>query len=317
MRRLALFALAAAPLAAHVVSISTGEAHVEGSRLTYEMHMPLYEVAHISNPRESLLQHIRFTSNGIDGRLIEYNCRPRQDNYVCRAIYEFPSEIDRLQVECTFPSITVPNHVHMLRAMKGTRTTQAVFDQSFTQAELRFRPPTPAELAMKAFAEGVWRAIAGAMQLLFLASLALAARGRRELLALAGMFVAGELLACAFASHVLPRVSPRFLEAAMALTIAYLATEILLLPKAGQRWLVVGVLGLFHGLYFAMFLTAGEFSPALFLAGVLLAELLVIAALALIFSKLARMAQAFRPVQVAASVLFAVGMVWFFLRLKS
>ncbi|MGH9663126.1 MAG: HupE/UreJ family protein, partial [Bryobacteraceae bacterium] len=302
MRSALLFLVAAVPLAAHVVSISAGEARVEGSRLTYELRMPLYEIAHIADPQVSLWKHIRFTSNRVDGRIVEHNCLPRGDNYVCRAVYEFPSEIDRLQIECTFASITVPNHVHMLRATKGDRTDQAVFDESFTEADLRFRPPTAAELAMKAIAEGVWRAVAGAMQLLFLASLALAARSRRELLALAGAFLAGELLACALAPHVLPRLSPRFLEAATALTVAYLAVEILLLPKAGQRWIVVGVLGLFHGLYFALFLTAGEFNPALFLAGVLLAELVVIAALALIFSKLARVARAFRPVPVAASV---------------
>ena len=317
MRSWLLLLAAAAPLPAHVVSISAGEAYVDGARLTYELHMPLYEMVHIANPSESLLKHIRFSSNGVDGRITENNCRPAGEDYVCHAVYEFPAEIERLQVECTFSSITVPNHVHMLRAVKGDRSTEAVFDASFTRADLRFLPPTAAELAVKAFAQGVWRAIAGLMQLLFLASLALAARSRRELLALLGMFIAGELLACAFARYLLPYLSPRFLEAATALTIAYLAVEILLLPNAGQRWLIAGFLGLFHGLYFAMFLISGEFNPALFLAGVLLAELFVVAAFAFIFSRLARVARVFRPVPVAASALFAVGMVWFILRLKS
>ncbi len=312
-----LVLVAAIPLTAHVVSISTGEAHVDGSRLTYVLRMPIYEVSHIANPSESLLQHIQFASNGVRGQIIGKSCRTEEDNYVCRATYEFSSEIDRLKVECTLPSITVPNHIHMLRAVKGDKTDQAVFDQSFTEAEIRFRPPSAAELAMKALAEGVWRAIAGTMQLLFLASLALAARSRRELLALIGTFLAGELIACALASRVLPQLSPRFLEAATALTVAYLAVEILLLPNAGQRWLIVGVLGLFHGLYFAMFLTSSGYDPAMFLVGVVLAECIVIAALALIFSRLARVAEPFRPVPIAASALFALGMVWFFLRLKS
>lgn len=314
--RPALLLAVALPLAAHVVSISSGEARVDGTRLTYELRMPLYEISHITRPGESLLEHIRFSNGGSAGKMVESRCAPEHQSYICRATYVFPSNVDRLHVECTFPSITVPNHVHVLRASKGSWSTQAVFDESFTQADLRFRPPTRAELAIKAFAEGSWRALAGTMQLLFLASLALAARSRRELVMLAGTFVTGELLACAASPWVLPRLSPRFLEAATALTVAYLATEILLLPKAGRRWLVVGVLGLFHGLYFAMFLSSG-YNPPLFLTGVLLAELAAIAVLSLAFSKIARLAQAIRPVPVAASMLFAIGMVWFFLRLRS
>lgn len=308
---------AALPMWAHVVSMSTGEVHVEGSRLTYELRMPLYEVAHVSNPQGALLEHVRFSSGGVAGKLAGKNCQAEGDSYVCRATYEFPSEIDRLKVECTLPSVTVLNHVHILRATKGDRSDQAVFDSSFPDAEIRFRPPSAAELAVTAMAEGFWRAVAGALQLLFLASLALAARSWRELAALTGMFLVGEFAACLFGGRVLVELSPRFLEAATALTVAYLAVEILVLPKAGQRWIVVGVLGLFHGLYFAMLLASTTYSRAMFLTGVALAELIVVAALGALFLRVARVAARLRPVPVGASMLFAVGMAWFLLRLKS
>ncbi len=98
------------------------------------------------------------------------------------------------------------------------------------------------------------RAAGGLAPLLFLVSLALAARSRTELLALTASFVAAETLACAIAPHMTLSLSPRFIEAAAALTIAYLAFEIILLPQSSMRWLVVAVLGLFHGAYFAAFL---------------------------------------------------------------
>ena len=63
-------------------------------------------------------------------------------------------------------------------------------------------------------------------------------------------------------------LSPRFIEAAAALTIAYLAFEIILLPQSSMRWLVVGVLGLFHGAYFAAFLSESGYHVATFLTGV-------------------------------------------------
>jgi hypothetical protein len=110
--------------------------------------------------------------------------------------------------------------------------------------------------------------------------------------------------------------APRFVEAAAALTIAYLAVETLLLPRAGQRWLIVGVLGLIHGLYFALFLSGSEYSAAYVLTGVALAEVALIGLFALAFSRIARVLEAMRPVRLASAALLAVGLGWFFLRLR-
>src|ERR1035438_8268711 len=68
-------------------------------------------------------------------------------------------------------------------------------------------------------------------------------------------------------AHVVWQPAPRFVEAATALAVAYLAVEILLLPQAGARWLVAGVLGALHGLYFHLFVQTTGYSPALVLAG--------------------------------------------------
>jgi hypothetical protein len=108
----------------------------------------------------------------------------------------------------------------------------------------------------------------------------------------------------------------RFVEAAAALTIAYLAVEILMLPQAGSRWLVAGVLGMFHGLYFELFLRNTGYSAGWVLTGAGLTELAVIALLGLIFSRIGRIAAALKPLQVSASLLLAFGMVWFYLRLR-
>ena len=153
------------------------------------------------------------------------------------------------------------------------------------------------------------RALGGAVQGLFLAALVIAARSRRELLAITGTFLLGQCASAIAMGHVLWQPAPRFVEAAMALAVAYLAVEILLLPEAGSRWLVTGVLGLFHGMYFHLFLQTTEYSAVLVLAGAALAELAVIALIALIVRGRAK--------RVSASALLVIGMVWFFLRLRS
>lgn len=311
--------LLALPALAHVMSMSTGDLKIEDRRAHYELRMPLYEMSHVAASDETLLDHIRFSSAGGDARLIKKDCTARQDQgiYFCAADYEFPWPVDKLEVECTFHNVTVPNHVHLLRATNGERRDQAIFDFSFPKASLRFRPPTPAEIAVTEFGAGALRAVGGLVQVLFLGSLALAARSRRELAAIGGMFVAGQVAAALLAPGTGWMPPPRFVEAAMALTLAYLAVEILLLPRSGGRWAIAGLLGAFHGLYFLLFLQSTGYAPGFVLLGAATTEIALIALFALILSRLARIAAALRPVQVSASALLVIGMVWFFLRLKS
>src|ERR1035441_3238421 len=315
MPRALCLVLLVCPLGAHVLSMSSGDLAIGGARAHYELRMPLYEVAHVSNPERALLEHIRFAG----ARLVRSQCGadPARDTYICGADYEFAAPVDRLDVECTLAAITVPNHVHLLRASLGDKRDEAVFDLGFTRATLRFRPLTAAEVVITQAGAGFVRALGGTVQVLFLAALVLAARSRRELLAIAAMFLVGQAASVLTMAHVLWQPAPRFVEAATALALAYLAAEILLLPQAGARWLVAGVLGALHGLYFLLFVRITGYGPALVLAGATLAEAAAIAILALVLSRVGRLAKAFRPVQVAASVLLIFGMVWFLLRLRS
>ncbi|MFN7923794.1 MAG: HupE/UreJ family protein [Bryobacteraceae bacterium] len=307
------------PACAHMVSISTGEIRIEGNRGRYELRMPYYEIQHLQDPESVLPGSIRFFGGGGEARRLEAKCH-RQDNenaLICEASYQFPAPVDVLEAVSTFHSTTVPNHVHLLRAVKDGNNDQAVLDLTFPRATLRFRPPTTSEIAVQHSAAGAVRAVGGAMQWLFLAALVLAARTRRELFTLAAMFIAGEAVSCIVVPLTNWQPAPRFVEAAAALTIAYLAVEILLLPEAGQRWLVVAVLGAFHGLYFSLFITSGEYSTGWVLLGVALAELAVIAALGWIFSGLARPLESLKPVRAASVLLLVTGLGWFFLRLRS
>ncbi len=318
MKRLGFLLWLAVPAVAHMMSMSTGDLRVDGKRAFYELRMPLYELTHVSNPTQALFEHIRFASGGKQARRTEGACRSDETagQYICSAIYEFAEPVDRLDVECTFHTVTVPNHVHLLKAEQGGKRDQAIFDFSFPKAEIRFDPPSGTEVALTQTGAGLWRALGGVVQVLFLASLVLAARSRRELLALAGMFLAGQTVAALAVRFTSWQPATRFVEAAAALTIAYLAVEILLLPEAGSRWAVAGVLGVFHGLYFDLFLRATGFHPGYVLAGAAVGDLLLIWVFALVFGRLVRWAAALKPVPVSASLLLGTGLVWFFVRLR-
>jgi hypothetical protein len=300
------------------MSMSSGDLTIRGTLAHYELRLPLYEMPHVANPAQSLFAHIVFSSGGHPAQLLNSACRedPAQGSYVCDADYQFAAAVDTLDVECTFHAVTVPNHVHLLRVENGAKRDQALFDISFPRATLRFRPPTALETAVTQAGAGALRALGGAAQILFLLSLVLAARSRRELILLTVMFLAGQTAATLAVPVTAWQPAPRFVEAAAGLTVAYLAVEIMLLPKAGMRWLIVAVLGAFHGLYFELFLRTTSYRAFYVLSGAVLAEAAAIAICAFIFSYLGKRLAALKPVPVSASVLLVTGMAWFFLRLR-
>jgi hypothetical protein len=319
MRVLGGFVLLACPALAHVMSMSSGALTIDGTVAHYEFRLPLYEMPHVANPEQSLFAHIAFSSGGRPAQLLTSACREdaAQGAYVCTADYQFAAPVGALDVECTFHAVTVPNHVHLLRVENGGKRDQALFDISFPRATLRFRPPTAFETAVTQAGGGALRAWGGAAQVLFLASLVLAARSRRELFLLTAMFLAGQVASAVVVPLTAWQPPARFVEAAAGLTIAYLAVEILALPKAGMRWLIVAVLGAFHGLYFDLFLRTTGYRAVYVLSGAVFAELAMIAVCALGFGFVGKRLAALKPVPVCASALLVTGLAWFFLRLRS
>lgn len=303
--------------------MSNGELTVRGDRLDFVLTLPLYEAPHAADPGQTLLDHLRFSIRGKTVRLQEKSCHEdaAQAKYVCVVEYALPQAVTAdgpfVDVDCTLYQVTVPNHVHLLRAENAGKHDQAVFDYSFTRATLRFRPPTPLEIAVQQSFEGVHRAIAGPLQLLFLAALVLAARTRRELLLLTGMFLLGEIAATLIAGQIPWQPQIRFVEAAMALSVAYLAVEILFLPEAGMRWLIAGALGSFHGLSLYLVLASSEFRAAYVLGGAILAEVAVIGLFGLAFWSLRSRWAVGGLVRVCATALLIFGLGWFVLRLRA
>jgi hypothetical protein len=304
-----------------MVSISTGEITIDGTRAEYTVRMPLYEVQHIKEAGPALLNAIRFSAGGAEAKRLGGECRndAGENALVCVAHYEFAAPIESLEAASSFHTLTVPNHVHVLRGTlvdpAGNKLDQGVLDLSFPKAQLRFRPPGLAERAIEQASGGAMRAAGGAAQWLFLAALVLAARSRGEFCRLVAMFVAGEVASVLLLPLTSWQPAPQFVEAACALTVAYLAVEVLLLPQAGMRWLVVGVLGVFHGLYFSLFISGSEYSPGWVLLGVVLAEVLLLAGIGWLLSRLGRLLPAV-SVRIAAGILIAIGLGWFFVRLR-
>jgi hypothetical protein len=207
--------------------------------------------------------------------------------------------VDAVDVRSKLHEITVANHIHVLHASNGSKTDTAVLNKAFPTAELRFRPAPASELATRAFIAGALKTVTGWTQLLFLLGLVMAARSRPELYRMAAAFLTTEIAAALIIPLTASAPSPRFVEAACALTAGYLALEILFLPDSGHRAVVVGVLGLFHGMYFAD-------SSGFALAGAVLVEVVFI----LLFFALIRRSGD-RALRFASGALLVTSIAWF------
>ena len=295
------------------MSISHGDLRIEGNRARYELKMPLYETTHVQRP-ESLLDAIHFQVGSESARRLNASCREvaAEANLVCVAEYDFPAADSEVTIQCSLHRLTVPNHVHMLRATRDGHRDQAIFDATFSETRMRFRPPTATEMAVRDAVAGVRRALGGWVQILFLAALALAARSWREFALILAAFLAAQTISAIVTPLTGWEPAPRFVESAMALTVSYMAVEILLLPDGRHRWLVAGVLGIFHGWYFAVFVSASEAAAAPVLAGAIVPE----AALATLFAVPAlRFGRVWLVSKIASAGMLAAGLIWFFARL--
>ena len=322
MKTALLLLLTAASASAHVISMSTGWATVDGNHVEYILRMPKYEVPARTDPAQLLFDNIHFYGGFETGRLTGAECHddPGTANYLCAANYQFSAPVDRLRVECTFYQVTVPNHIHMLHGERAGKSDQAILDSAFSTAILAFRPPTAPELMAEQAGAGAFRVWTSWAQALLLLAIALAARTRRELLALTLAFLCGEVAGTAMILRANWQPSPRFAEAAAALALAYLALEILAFPQSRGRWLLALLFGSFEGMYFAVFLSDSGYRFGYVLSGAAIAAVFLLFDFAALISLLARFCVPDRyrriPLRIAASALLITGSVWFVIRLR-
>jgi hypothetical protein len=183
----------------------------------------------------------------------------------------------------------------MLYAVQGENSDQQVFDQNISNRQMRFHPPSLWESVTRDGSAGAKRLFQSPAGLLFLLVVALAARSWRDAFLLGAAFVTAEWAVRPISPFIPLAMSPEFLEAMMALTVAYLAGELLFFAEGSARWVIVPLRGLIHGLPFVAF-------PPLYLTGAVVVQAAILAGACL---AALRMPQAWRKPLAAASLIAA------------
>jgi hydrogenase/urease accessory protein HupE len=165
---------------------------------------------------------------------------------------------------------------------------------------------------------GVEHILTGYDHLLFLLALLVAGRGMRQLVAIVTSFTVAHSLTLGAATFGLIEPPPRLIEAAIALSIAYVGVENLLVKDVRGRWRVTFVFGLVHGFGFANVLREMELPRAAlasslftFNAGVELGQLAVLLVVWPVLRAVQKSAYAVTITRAVSAVVIACGVFWF------
>ncbi|HVU49859.1 MAG TPA: HupE/UreJ family protein [Polyangia bacterium] len=350
---LAVFAREGAALA-HAVGVSSGEYRVLGKVLYGDIGMAGREVARwlpaldgdhdgsidaaeLAAGRETvaraLVEGVTVAADGeaCPGALVRATALEAEGGVAFQVRYDCPEAPERLTM--TFPILErlASGHRHMARLFRAGKAEVRIVDRghaTWTLPDARSGAragSTAWSTAWSMIGLGVEHILTGWDHLLFLLGLIIVGGSARALVGVVSAFTIAHSITLALAATGVYAPSPRLVEPAIALSIAYVGVENFFVADASRRWRITFPFGLVHGFGFAgalreIGLPHGQVPVALvsFNLGVELGQLGVLA-LALPLVMAARRAPAFgtRGVRAVSATIAAAGALLFVARLIS
>ncbi|MBK6462959.1 MAG: HupE/UreJ family protein [Myxococcales bacterium] len=253
-----------------------------------------------------------------------------QDGVTLEARFSCPATGTTYKVRFGLFDDLARGHRHIARELGGGAREDILFGghDTFEVSSVSATPGAPEPTSHAAPATfpgflrlGVEHILTGYDHLVFLFGLVLVRSRPRALLAVVTAFTVAHSLTLGLATLGVWAPSPRFVEPAIALSIAYVGVENLLVKDANRRWRITFPFGLVHGFGFAGALREVELPRARiplalvgFNVGVELAQIAALAVLVPLVLLVSRRHTVPRVTQ-ALSVLVAVaGLAWFIAR---
>jgi hydrogenase/urease accessory protein HupE len=248
--------------------------------------------------------------------------------------YTCPDVPGRLTLSFPFLGALAPAHRHMARVFRAGKAQVKVLDRGHTDWTLDDATSTSTSASSTAatlstawsmLKLGVEHILTGYDHLVFLLGLIIVGGSLRSLVGVVSAFTLAHSITLALAALGVFAPSPRFVEPAIALSIAYVGVENLFVKDASRRWRITFPFGLIHGFGFAsalreIALPHAQIPVALvsFNLGVELGQLGVLA-IALPLTIAARRAPRFgeRGVRAVSSTIALAGLVLFVVRVVS
>lgn len=271
---------------AHVIGLSTGEYTAKGSSLVAKLSFARGEVAALAPAidanrdghltpfevdsarallRDKILARIVVTSGGAA-------CPPavtevgltEQDGLLLGGRWDCPSAGTPFEIELAVLDDLARGHRHVARAVSGEATHDEVLFGDQRRLVVAPDPASPAAATASAsvpearpasawsfFVMGIEHILTGYDHLVFILGLVLARARLRALVTIVTAFTIAHSITLALAVLDVWTPSPRVIEPAIALSIAYVGIENFFLKDASKRWRITFPFGLVHGFGFA------------------------------------------------------------------
>jgi hypothetical protein len=169
-----------------------------------------------------------------------------QVRYVC------PNVPGNLALALPLLDQLTPNHRHMARLFRAGKPQVKVLDRAHATWTLDASGSGSAlGMAWSMLKLGIEHILTGADHLVFLFGLILVGGRLRSLIGVISAFTLAHSLTLALAALSIFAPSPRLVEPAIALSIAYVGIENLFVHDASKRWRITFPFGLIHGFGFA------------------------------------------------------------------
>jgi hydrogenase/urease accessory protein HupE len=304
---------------AHALGVSNGEYAVEAHAVTAKLTFARSELG--SADPANLLRAIavRRGETACTGALQTVTAT-EQDGVAIQARFDCGAASGDVQVSLGFWDDVTHGHRHLVRAV-GTSTFEDVCHRS--HPEFSFAAGAPAESqsrsALPFVTMGIEHILTGFDHLLFLVALVIVGGRLRSLLGIVTAFTVAHSVTLAIATLGIWSPSARFVEPAIALSIAYVGIENFFVRSARSRWRLTFLFGLIHGFGFAgalreIALPRADVPLALlaFNGGVEIGQLAVMAAVLPALALLRKYgALSTRAVRFGSAAVVVTGLVWF------
>ena len=167
--------------------------------------------------------------------------------------YTCPSPPGQLTLALPLLADLTPGHRHMARLFRAGKAEVKVLDRAHAAWTLGGGGASGSAFGMawSMLKLGIEHILTGADHLVFLLGLILVGGRLRSLIGVISAFTVAHSITLALAALSIFAPSPRLVEPAIALSIAYVGIENLFVADASKRWRITFPFGLIHGFGFA------------------------------------------------------------------
>lgn len=339
---IAAVAVSVIPLSAHALSVSYARFEIADRTITGVIRLPIDDIdlllrldrnldgqvsaGEIEAARVAiqayLAKHLRLSADAV--ALSPTNARaatwrdPNAFEYL-ELTFEVASSapIRTVSIQSDFLTELYPAHKTLGLLQFAGRNDEFVFERGRT-CEARVSAGSVWSTAASFLRLGIEHIFTGYDHILFLFGLLLVGNGLRNLIAVVTSFTVAHSATLAIATFGLVQPIPWTIEAAIALSIAYIGVENLFVRNPRYRWKISFLFGLVHGFGFAavlrdMHLPRSGVAASLFSfnLGVELGQVAIVSAIYPLLLLLARTRYRVAVTRFASAIIALVGLFWF------